>query len=84
MEIFSKDDNLRLIISPVSKLPIYEQIENQIREQILTGQLVPGIQLPSIRELARELKVGVITAKRAYDDLCQEEVLISRLEKVFS
>lgn len=69
---------MRINISPVSKFPIYEQIENQIREQILTGQLTQGTQLPSIRELARELKVGVITAKRAYDDLCEEDMLISR------
>ncbi len=72
---------MRINISPVSKLPIYEQIENQIREQILSGELKPNTQLPSIRELARELKVGVITSKRAYDDLCEEGMLISRQGK---
>lgn len=69
---------MRINISPVSQLPIYEQIENQIREEILEGKLAPGTQLPSIRALARELKVGVITSKRAYDDLCEEGMLISR------
>ncbi len=69
---------MRINISPVSQLPIYEQIENQIREEILEGKLVPGTQLPSIRALARQLKVGVITSKRAYDDLCEEGMLISR------
>lgn len=72
---------MRINISPVSKIPIYEQIENQIREQILRDELKPGTQLPSIRELARELKVGVITSKRAYDDLCEEGMLISRQGK---
>lgn len=69
---------MRIKISPVSQLPIYEQIENQIREEVLEGRLLPGTQLPSIRALARELKVGVITSKRAYDDLCEEGMLISR------
>ncbi|MBR1812330.1 MAG: GntR family transcriptional regulator [Lachnospiraceae bacterium] len=69
---------MKLVISTVSRLPIYEQMENQIREKILTGELLPGELLPSIRELARECQVGVITSKRAYDDLCAEGLLISR------
>lgn len=69
---------MKISISAVSKIPIYEQITNQIREQVLSGQLLAGAQLHSIRELARELKVGIITAKRAYDDLCEEGMLISR------
>jgi GntR family transcriptional regulator len=69
---------MNIKISAVSQIPIYEQIENQIREEILCGKLLPDTQLPSIRALARELKVGVITSKRAYDDLCEEGMLISR------
>lgn len=69
---------MKLAISPISQVPIYEQIKNQIKEEILNGTLAAGTQLPSIRALARELKVGVITVKRAYDDLCEEEILISR------
>lgn len=69
---------MKLAISPISKVPIYEQIKNQIKVEILDGILLPGTQLPSIRALARELNVGVITVKRAYDDLCEEEILISR------
>ncbi|MGN0806632.1 MAG: GntR family transcriptional regulator [Candidatus Coproplasma sp.] len=52
--------------------PIYEQIKGQIKEQILSGSLYPNQMLPSIRTLAKELKVGIITAKRAYDDLAAE------------
>ncbi len=55
--------------------PLYEQIEYQIRAQIFSGELKAGEALPSIRTLARELKIGVITAKRAYDDLIAEGFL---------
>ncbi len=57
--------------------PIYEQIEYQIRSQILCGALKAGEPLPSIRALAKGLQVGIITAKRAYDDLCAEGFLYS-------
>lgn len=63
---------MHVIISYESGIPIYEQIKDEIRGQILSGELKEGDMLPSIRVLAKELKVGVITAKRAYDDLCQE------------
>jgi GntR family transcriptional regulator len=69
---------LKIIISSVAKKPIYEQIKDQIREYILSGELAKESQLPSIRLLARELKVGIITIKRVYDDLCKEEILVSR------
>ena len=64
-----------LHVSPVSRIPIYEQLKQQIREQVLTGRLSPGVMLPSIRSLARECQVGIITVKRAYDDLCMEGIL---------
>ena len=68
---------MRILISYESGVPIYEQIKEQIRGQILRGDLPPDTMLPSIRTLARELKIGVITAKRAYDDLCAEGFLYS-------
>lgn len=68
---------MRILISYESGVPIYEQIKEEIRGQILRGILPPNSMLPSIRTLARELKVGVITAKRAYDDLCAEGFLYS-------
>lgn len=64
-------------ISPVSQIPIYEQIKMQIREGILSGDLPPGTQMPSIRALAKELRIGIITGKRAYEDLCTEGLLVS-------
>lgn len=63
---------MKILISSVSGIPIYEQIEAQIREQIMAGKLAAGEMLPSIRMLAKELGVAIITAKRAYDDLCAE------------
>lgn len=68
---------MKLMVSALSQIPIYEQIKQQIKEQVFSGDLKPGEQLPSIRTLAKELKVGVITSKRAYDDLCREGVLVS-------
>ena len=58
-----------IVVSNASNKPIYQQIEDQIREQVLTGELVAGEPLPSIRNLASALRVSVITTKRAYADL---------------
>lgn len=68
---------MHINISYVSGQPIYEQIERQIRAQVLSGELRAGETLPSIRTLAKELKIGIVTAKRAYDDLCAEGFLYS-------
>ena len=64
-----KDDGLDIIISTSSGRPIYEQITDQIKSAIVTGQLAEGEQLPSIRVLANSLRVSAITTKRAYADL---------------
>ena len=61
---------MRIVISSSSGEPIYEQIKKQIVSQIASGALSPGEALPSIRFTAKELGVGIITVKRAYDDLC--------------
>ena len=58
-----------IILSNTSGKPIYTQIADQVKEQIMTGALVPGEALPSMRLLARELRISVITTKRAYEDL---------------
>ena len=60
---------VELIISHASNRPIYEQIANQVKAAILSGELAEGEQLPSIRALANSLRVSVITTKRAYTDL---------------
>ena len=58
-----------IILSNTSGKPIYTQITDQVKEQIMTGVLAPGEALPSMRLLARELRISVITTKRAYEDL---------------
>ena len=58
-----------IIISNSSGVPIYEQIEEQIKSQIMAGVLAEGDALPSMRVLAKELKISIITTKRAYVDL---------------
>jgi len=61
-----------IIISNSSPEPIYEQISRQIKDSIITGILIPGQALPSIRNLARQLRISVITTKRAYEELERE------------
>ena len=63
---------MKIIISNQSELPIYAQIREQIKEQILNGQLEEGEVLPSIRSLAKDIGVSVINTTRAYNDLEQE------------
>ena len=65
----SKEIHMDIIISNSSGVPIYEQIEEQIKSQILSGELAEGDALPSMRVLAKELKISIITTKRAYEDL---------------
>ena len=66
---------MTILIDNRSGLPIYEQIVTQIREQILSGELGPDAALPSIRALAKDLKISFITTKRAYEELEQEGFL---------
>ncbi|WP_459501700.1 GntR family transcriptional regulator [Bacillus sp. C1] len=60
---------MQIIISNSSKEPIYEQITNQIKSLILTGDLTEGSPLPSMRQLAKDLQISIITTKRAYEEL---------------
>lgn len=66
-----------IIISNSAGRPIYEQITTQIKNQILSGTLEPGQLLPSIRLLAKELRISVITTKRAYEDLERDGFITS-------
>lgn len=68
---------MHILISNSSPDPIYEQIKNEIKRQIVTGELKDGEILPSIRKLAMDLQISVITTKRAYDDLEKEGLLAS-------
>ena len=60
---------MEIIISNADGRPIYEQIAAQIKSGVLTGALTQGEALPSMRQLARDLRISVITTKRAYEDL---------------
>lgn len=72
---------MKILISNSSKEPIYEQIKRQIKEGILRGDLKENELLPSIRQLAKDLQISVITTKRAYDDLEQEGFIVSVVGK---
>jgi GntR family transcriptional regulator len=66
---------MNILILNSSNKPIYEQIITQFKEQILNGSLSEGELLPSIRNLASELRISVITTKRAYDELEKEHYI---------
>jgi GntR family transcriptional regulator len=66
---------MRILISNSSPDPIYEQIVRQIKGQIISGVLSEGEPLPSIRKLAHELQISVITTKRAYEELEKEGLI---------
>lgn len=68
---------MNIIISNSSGEPIYEQIVKQIKKLIFTGELSEGDPLPSIRNLAQELRISVITTKRAYEELENEGYIIT-------
>ena len=70
-----------IIISNTSDMPIYEQIEEQIKSLIITGELMAGDALPSMRLLAKDLKISVITTKRAYEDLEKDGYIESIIGK---
>jgi GntR family transcriptional regulator len=74
---------LHIVISNVSPLPIYEQIKEQVKAQILSGELAEDEMLPSLRGLARDIKISVLTTTRAYNELEQEGFITSRQGKGF-
>lgn len=68
---------MNIIISNISEEPIYLQIVNQLKEQIIKGEIVESASLPSIRSLAKELGISVITTKRAYDELEKDGFIVT-------
>ncbi|MGN0401450.1 MAG: GntR family transcriptional regulator [Acetatifactor sp.] len=68
---------MNFVIKTKSGAPIYEQIEMQIKDAIVRKELAEGEPLPSIRSLAADLKISVITTKRAYEDLEKEGMIYS-------
>lgn len=72
---------MNIIIANVSDPPIYQQIKDQIKDAILRGELTEGELLPSIRALASDLHVSVLTTRRVYDELSSEGFVISKAGK---
>ncbi|MBO4399216.1 MAG: GntR family transcriptional regulator [Lachnospiraceae bacterium] len=68
---------MNILINNSSGQPLYEQIEEQIKSQILSGELSEGDALPSMRVLAKDLKISIITTKRAYEDLERDGFIVS-------
>lgn len=67
---------MKIIISNSSLEPIYQQIIDQIKKSIVKGELVEGEAMPSIRSLAKELQISVITTKRAYEELEKDGFIV--------
>ncbi len=74
---------MKIVIKPQGTMAIYEQIVNQLKNAIVTGELRAGEALPSIRKLASDLQVSVITTKRAYEELEKEGLIRSVAGKGF-
>lgn len=74
---------MKIVIKPQGTMAIYEQIVNQLKNAIVTGELKTGEALPSIRMLASNLQVSVITTKRAYEELEKEGLIRSVAGKGF-
>ena len=69
---------MKIILINGSSVPIYEQIKNAIKENILKNKVKEGEQLPSVRTLSKDLKVSILTVKKAYDELEEEGFVESR------
>lgn len=74
---------MKIVIKPQGTMAIYEQIVNQLKNAIVTGELKAGEALPSIRMLANDLQVSVITTKRSYEELEKEGLIRSVAGKGF-
>ena len=74
---------MKIVIKPQGTMAIYEQIVNQLKNAIVTGELKAGEALPSIRKLASDLQVSVITTKRSYEELEKEGLIRSVAGKGF-
>lgn len=69
---------MKIILINGSAVPLYEQIKNEVKENILKNKVSEGEQLPSVRTLSKDLKVSILTVKKAYDELEEEGFVESR------
>ena len=70
--VYNRRKHMKIIINNSSMVPIYEQIMEQIKAQIISGELKENDILPSVRTMAKELKISALTVKKAYDNLEEE------------
>lgn len=70
---------MKILISNTSDIPLYQQIKDQLKDAIFQGELTEGMPLPSIRSFACDLKVSVLTIRRAYDELEEEGFVVSQI-----
>ena len=70
---------MKILISNTTEVPLYQQIKDQIKGAIFSGELIEGDALPSIRSFANDLKVSVLTIRRVYDELEIEGFVISQV-----
>lgn len=68
---------MKIILNNMSMVPIYEQVMNQIKNEIIEGKLVSGTALPSVRSLSGELKISALTVKKAYDRLESDGFIVT-------
>jgi GntR family transcriptional regulator len=68
---------MKIIINSSSMVPIYEQIVDQVKAQIISGELKEDDNLPSVRTLSKELRISALTVKKAYDSLEQERFTVT-------
>lgn len=73
-----EEEILKIIISNNSSTPLYEQIKDAIKKEIVTGSLKDGEKLSSVRSLSRDLKISILTVKKAYDELVEEGFIETR------
>jgi len=75
--LFAEVDNMRIILNNSSMVPIYEQLMDQIKNEIISGSLAENEVLPSVRALSAELRISALTVKKAYDRLEEEGFVIT-------
>lgn len=73
-----RGDFVNLNVSVYSDKPIYEQLKDQLKKAIINGEIEKHFKLPSVRVLSKELQIGIVTVKRAYDDLVNEGFVFSQ------
>jgi GntR family transcriptional regulator len=76
--IYNLGDKMNIIISSDSKTPIYKQIVKQIKDGIISGEIIENEKIPSMRTLAKELQISIITTKRAYEELEKEDLIYTK------